>query len=63
MNFFVKNVFSHPSLGSMMRSKISRKMATLTLDLIKHSIPTPARELARQTIADSGNLILPISTP
>ncbi len=42
--------------GSMKCSKTSWYTAVLTLDLRKHSGPTPADYMAPQTITDCGNL-------
>lgn len=38
--------------------KVSRQMAVLTLDLMKHCGPTPADDTASQIITDWGNVTL-----
>uniref|UniRef100_A0A8C1DVJ0 Tc1-like transposase DDE domain-containing protein n=1 Tax=Cyprinus carpio carpio TaxID=630221 RepID=A0A8C1DVJ0_CYPCA len=49
---------SWSAAGSMKCSKTSWCMAALTLDLRKHSGPTPADGMAPQTITDCGNFTL-----
>ncbi len=50
--------YSWSAAGSMKWSKTSWYMAVLTLDLRKHSEPTPADDMAPQTITDCGNFKL-----
>ncbi len=49
---------SWSAAGSMKCSKTSWYTAVLTLDLRKHSGPTPADDMAPQTITDCGNFTL-----
>ncbi len=50
--------WSWSAAGSMKCSKTSWYTAALTLDLRKHSGPTPADDMAPQTITDCGNFTL-----
>ncbi len=50
--------YSWSAAGSMKCSKTSWYTAVLTLDLRKHSGPTPADDMAPQTITDCGNFTL-----
>ncbi len=51
-------IWSWSAAGSMKCSKTSWYTAVLTLDLRKHSGPTPADDMAPQTITDCGNFTL-----